>query len=173
MEIAMIAAVAENGVIGKDNDLVWSLPDDMKYFMNSTKNHYIILGRKNYESLPPKFRPLPNRTNIVITRQKNLQLENTIVVNSLEEALEVCKKNKQEKIFIIGGGQIYKQALPIANTLYMTEIKHTFNGDTYFPDYDKNEWKEVSREHHGIDERHKYPFDFVVYKKLSNGIIRK
>ncbi len=165
MEIAMIAAVAENGVIGKDNDLVWSLPDDMKYFMNSTKNHYIILGRKNYESIPPKFRPLPNRTNIVITRQQGLKLENTLVVNSLDEAFKVCKKNKQDKIFVIGGGQIYKQALPLTDTLYITEIHHTFKGDTYFPEFDKNEWEEISREPHSIDERHKYAFDFVVYKR--------
>ncbi|MCB0506028.1 MAG: dihydrofolate reductase, partial [Cyclobacteriaceae bacterium] len=84
----MIAAVAENGVIGKDNDLAWSLPDDMKYFMNTTKGHYIVLGRKNYDSLPPKFRPLPNRTNVVITRQSDLQLEGAHIVNTLEEAFE-------------------------------------------------------------------------------------
>lgn len=167
MEIAMIAAVAANGVIGKDNDLVWSLPDDMKYFMNSTKAHYIILGRKNYESLPPKFRPLPNRTNIVITRQKDLKLENTIVVNSLDEAIGICKSDNQEKIFVIGGGQIYEQALPITDTLYITEIHHEFEGDTFFPKYDKNEWKEFSREPHGIDDRHKYAFDFVVYKRIK------
>lgn len=165
MEIAMIAAVAENGVIGKDNDLVWSLPDDMKYFMNSTKEHYIILGRKNYESLPPKFRPLPNRTNIVITRQKNLKLENTSVVNSLDDAISLCEKDNQKKIFVIGGGQIYKQALPITDTLYITEIHHKFDGDTFFPTIDKNEWEEVSREYHNTDERHKYSFDFVIYKR--------
>lgn len=165
MEIAMIAAVAENGVIGKDNDLVWSLPDDMKYFMNSTKSHYIILGRKNYESLPPKYRPLPNRTNIVITRQQGLELENTIVVNSLKEALAVCKKNNQEKVFVIGGGQIYEQALSITDSLYITEIQAEFDGDTFFPKYDKNEWEEVSREQHSTDERHEYAFDFVIYKR--------
>ena len=167
MEIAMIAAVAANGVIGKDNDLVWSLPDDMKYFMNSTKAHYIILGRKNFESLPPKFRPLPNRTNIVITRQQGLTLDNTIVVNSLDDAIAICKKSNQDKIFVIGGGQIYKQALPITDTLYITEIYHEFEGDTFFPDYDKKEWKEISREHHDIDEKHKYEFDFVVYKRIK------
>ena len=165
MEIAMIAAVAENGVIGKDNDLAWSLPDDMKYFMNTTKGHYIVLGRKNYDSLPPKFRPLPNRTNVVITRQSDLQLEGAHIVNTLEEAFEFCKKNNQEKIFVIGGGQIYKLALPYADTLYITEVHHSFDGDTYFPEFDKNEWMEVSREPHGMDERHLYPFNFVVYKR--------
>lgn len=165
MEIALIAAVAKNRVIGKDNDLVWSLPDDMKYFMNTTKHHYIILGRKNFESLPPKFRPLPDRTNIVVSRQIGLKLENTIVVNSLEDAIDVCKKNKQKKIFIIGGGQIYKQALPITDTLYITEIQHSFEGDTYFPEYNKEEWLEVSRKHHPTDEKHAYSFDFVVYKR--------
>lgn len=165
MEIAMIAAVAENGVIGKDNDLVWSLPDDMKYFMNTTKDHFIVLGRKNYESLPPKFRPLPNRTNVVITRQPAFQLDNAFVVHSLDEALALCKKENQEKIFIIGGGQIYEQALPQTDTLYITEIHQAFDGDTFFPDYDKNEWKEVSRKSHTTDDRHKYSFDFVVYKR--------
>jgi dihydrofolate reductase len=167
MEIAIIAAVAENRVIGKNNDLVWNLPDDMKYFMNTTKNHFIILGRKNYESLPPKYRPLPNRTNIVITRQQNLTLENALVVNSLGKAIEVCKKNNQEKIFVIGGGQIYQQALPITDTLYITEIMHKFDGDTFFPKFDKKLWKEISREHHSIDEKHKYAFDFVIYKRNS------
>jgi len=165
MEIAMIAAVAANGVIGKDNDLVWSLPDDMKYFMNTTKNHFIVLGRKNYESLPPKFRPLPNRTNVVITRQPAFQLNNAFVVHSLDEALALCKEKNQEKIFIIGGGQIYKQALPKTDTLYITEINQSFDGDTFFPNYDKTEWQEVSREHHTIDEKHAYSFDFVVYKR--------
>lgn len=165
MEIAMIAAVAENGVIGKDNDLAWSLPDDMKYFMNTTKGHYIVLGRKNYDSLPPKFRPLPNRTNVVITRQSDLQLEGAHIVNTLEEAFEFCKKNNQEKIFVIGGGQIYKLALPYADTLCITEVHHSFDGDTYFPEFDKSDWEEVSREPHGMDERHLYPFDFVVYKR--------
>jgi len=165
MEIAMIAAVAANGVIGKDNDLVWSLPDDMRYFMNTTKDYFIILGRKNYESLPPKFRPLPNRTNIVITRQPAFKLDNAFVVNSLEESISLCKQKKQDKVFVIGGGQIYKQAFPIADTLYITEINQEFEGDTFFPEYDKNEWVEVSREHHPVDDKHKYSFDFVIYKR--------
>ncbi|MCB0496411.1 MAG: dihydrofolate reductase [Cyclobacteriaceae bacterium] len=165
MEIAMIAAVAENGVIGKDNDLVWSLPDDMKYFMNTTKGHYIILGRKNFESLPPKYRPLPNRTNVVVTHQKNLQLEGAHMVNTLEEAFEFCRNSDQGKVFVIGGGQIYKHSMPFADTLYITEIHQSFDGDTFFPEFDKNEWQEVSREQHGTDERHLYPFDFVVYKR--------
>jgi len=165
MEIAMIAAVAQNGAIGKNNDLVWSLPDDMKYFMNTTKDHFIVMGRKNYESLPPKFRPLPNRTNVVITRQPTFKLDNAFVVHSLEEALAFCKKEKQKKIFIIGGGQIYEQTLPHTDTLYITEIHQSFDGDTFFPNYNKDEWQEVSREHHPIDERHSHSFDFVVYKR--------
>ena len=165
MEIAMIAAVAENGVIGKDNDLVWSLPDDMKYFMNSTQDHYIIMGRKNYESLPPKFRPLPNRTNIIVTHQKDFKVDNTHVVHTMEDAIAFCANNKQERIFVIGGGQIYKQALPQADTLYITEIHQAFEGDTYFPSFDKSEWEEVSRIPHAADERHLYSFDFVIYNR--------
>ena len=165
MEIVMIAAVAENGVIGKNNDLVWSLPDDMKYFMNTTKGHHIILGRKNYDSIPPKFRPLPNRTNVVVTRKKELVLEGAYVVHTLEDAFDFCRKNNEEKIFVIGGGQIYEQALPFTDTLYITEIHHSFEGDTYFPEIDMSEWKEVSREPHETDELHLYPFDFVIYKR--------
>lgn len=163
MEIAMIAAVAANGVIGKNNDLVWNLPDDMKYFMNTTKGHHIILGRKNYESLPPKFRPLPNRTNIVVTRQPSLNLTNTVVVNSLKQAFDYSKN--QNKIFVIGGGQIYKQAFPFADTLYITEIHESFDGDTFFPEYDKNDWEEISRTFHPKDQRHAHAFDFVVYQR--------
>ena len=162
----MIAAVAENGVIGKDNDLVWNLPHDMKYFMDTTKHHYVIMGRRNFHSLPPKFSPLPNRTNIVVTHQKDFHVEGTQVVHSIDEAIALCKKDKQDKIFVIGGGQIYQQALSQAHTLYITEIHHAFEGDTYFPDFDKKEWKEVSRVPHPTDERHLYSFDFVVYKRI-------
>ena len=159
----MIAAVAENRVIGKDNDLVWRLPDDMKFFMQKTTDHHVIMGRKNFESLPPKFSPLPNRTNIVVTRQKNLNIEGTTVVNSIEEALSLAKQNGEKEAFIIGGGEIYKLGLDIADTMYLTEIKHSFDGDAFFPEYDSSQWKEVERINHPIDEKHKYEFDFVTY----------
>src|SRR6478609_10716069 len=156
MIISLIAAVTENHVIGKDNDLPWHLPDDMKFFMETTKGHHVIMGRKNYESLPPKFRPLPNRTNIVITRQKNFSAPGCEVVNSLEAAIEIAKANYELEVFIIGGAEIFNQSMHLAERLYITEIKTTLDGDTYFPVIDKNNWKSVSEKFHPIDERHKY-----------------
>ena len=166
MVISMIAAVATNQVIGKDNDLVWRLPDDMKYFMETTKNHFVIMGRKNYESIPHKYRPLPNRTNIIITKQKNYQAPDCIITNTIEEALDYCNEHNQEEVFVIGGGQIYAQSLPLAHKLYITEVKEYFEGDTFFPEFDQRQW-ELSRKHHSIDDRHKYAFDFVIYKRKA------
>lgn len=166
MTISIIAALSENRVIGKNNDLPWHLPDDMKYFMQTTKGHYVIMGRKNYESIPEKFRPLPNRTNIVVTRQKNFVAEHCLVVHSLEEGLHLAEKAQQEEVFIIGGAEIYAQGFAKANRLYLTEIHGTIDGDTYFPEFNKNHWKEVSRIHHLTDERHTFAFDFVVYEKI-------
>ena len=165
MIISMIAAVATNRVIGKDNDLVWRLPDDMKYFMETTQNHFVIMGRKNYESIPHKYRPLPNRVNIIVTRQEDYKAPDCVITNTIEEAIDYAKEQNQEEVFVIGGGQIYKQSLPLAHKLYITEIKEHFDGDTYFPDYDPRQWDELSRKHHGKDEKHKHDFDFVIYKR--------
>jgi dihydrofolate reductase len=165
MIISLIAAVSKNYVIGKNNDLPWHLPDDMKYFMQTTKEHHVIMGRKNYESIPEKFRPLPNRTNIVVTRRKDFQAPNCIVVNSLEKGLAQAELANQTELFIIGGSEIYKLGLPLADRLYLTEIEAVIEGDTYFPEINKLEWKEVSRKHHEADARHAYAFDFVIYEK--------
>ncbi|WP_258103622.1 dihydrofolate reductase [Marinoscillum sp. MHG1-6] len=166
MTISMIAAMSANRVIGKNNDLPWHLPDDFKYFKDTTSEHVVIMGRKNFESLPPNFKPLPNRTNIVITRNSNYQAEGAIVVNSLREALEEgVKHNEKEEIFIIGGGEIYHLGLAHADKIYLTEIDKEIEGDTTFPELDKGIWKETSRTHHPVDDRHKYAFDFVIYKK--------
>ncbi len=164
MKIAMIAAVAENRVIGKDNDLIWRLPDDMKFFMEKTSGHHVIMGRKNFESLPPKYSPLPNRTNIIITRQEDLFIDGAHVVHHLDEALEIAKDNDEEEAFIIGGGEIYKLGLAVADIMYLTEIKESFDGDAYFPEFDRTQWTEVARTHHPVDSKHKYAFDFVTYK---------
>lgn len=165
MKISMIAAVAENNVIGKDNDLAWNLPDDMKYFMNTTQHHFVIMGRKNYESLPPKFRPLPNRTNIIITRKAAYHAPGSVVVHSLEESLEYCNLHQQQEIFVIGGGQIYDAALDKADSLYITEVAASVEGDTYFPKFNRDEWRELSRVHHPADDRHEFAFDFVIYER--------
>lgn len=168
MIISLIAALTQNNVIGKNNDLPWHLPDDMKYFMQTTKGHYVIMGRKNYESIPEKFRPLPNRTNIVVTRQKTYKAPNCIVVHSLDEGLSLARKADQLEVFIIGGAEIYHQGLAYARRLYLTEIHGTLDGDTYFPSYAREDWKELSRIHHAADERHAYAFDFVIYEKSDN-----
>lgn len=165
MKISMIAAVSENRVIGKDNDLVWSLPDDMKFFMNKTSGHNIILGRKNYESLPKKYRPLPNRVNIVMTRNDQYKAEGAVMVKSLTEAIQIAEDNNEEEVFIIGGGEIYKLGLEIADVMYITEIKASFDGDAFFPEYDQEVWKETERIHHPVDEKHNYEFDFVTYER--------
>ena len=165
MIISMIAAVATNRVIGKDNDLVWRLPDDMKYFMETTQNHFVIMGRKNYESIPHKYRPLPNRVNIIVTTQANYQAPDCVIKNTIEEALEYAEVQDEEEVFIIGGGQIYSQSLSHANKLYITEVNESFEGDTYFPQFDKDLWQEASRIHHSIDDRHLYEFDFVIYER--------
>ena len=165
MVISIIAAVAKNGIIGKANDLPWRLPDDMKFFMQTTNGHHVIMGRKNYESLPEKFKPLPNRTNIVITRQKDFVANGCTIVNELSQGIQMAKSNGEKELFIIGGAEIYKLALPMTDTLYLTEIEAEIDGDTFFPAWNKREWREISRQHHPVDAKHKYAFDFVVYKK--------
>ena len=167
MTISMIAAVAENLVIGRNNDLVWHLPDDMKYFMETTKHHHVIMGRRNYESIPHKYRPLPSRVNIIVTQQDDYKAEGSLITNSIEAAIELAKKDRQDEAFIIGGGQIYAQAIDLAHRLYITEIKASFEGDTFFPEIDKNEWQEVSRKPHGKDDRHDHEFDFVIYERKN------
>ncbi|WP_421877178.1 dihydrofolate reductase [Marinoscillum sp.] len=165
MKISMIAAMGQNRVIGKDNDIPWHLPDDFQYFKNTTKGHYVLMGRKNFESLPPRFKPLPDRPNVVITRNKQYQAEGAVVVNSLEQAIEKAKMKDETEAFIIGGGEIYQLGLDLADTIYLTEINGSFEGDTHFPEFDKTIWQETSRQHHPADDRHQFSFDFVVYKK--------
>ncbi|MCV9385244.1 dihydrofolate reductase [Reichenbachiella ulvae] len=166
MKISMIAAMSENRVIGINNDLPWHLPDDMKYFMETTKEHHVIMGRKNYESLPPKFSPLPNRTNLVVTRQGDYEAPGCELFTSIESAVEFAEKNGEEELFIIGGGQIYQLGMEMSDKIYLTEIDaHIDGGEVFFPEMGE-EWKETSRSHHPADDRHKYAFDFVIYEKV-------
>lgn len=167
MRISLIVAVAKNGVIGKDNDLAWRLPDDMKYFMSTTKAHHVIMGRKNWDSIPEKYRPLSDRANLILTRNANFQVNqiDTHVFTDLDSSIEYAKSKGEDELFIIGGSQIYNQALPQVSRMYITEVNASPIGDTYFSGYDPIEWEEVSRTHHPIDENHIYSFDFVVYDK--------
>lgn len=165
MIISLIAALTENRVIGKNNDLPWHLPDDMKYFMQTTSGHHVVMGRKNYESIPVKFRPLPNRINIVVTRQEEYEAPGCVVVNSISAGIDLAMDNRETEVFVIGGAEIYAQSLAFANRLYLTEIQTSLEGDAFFPMFNKPEWREVSREHHPADARHSYAFDFVIYEK--------
>ncbi len=162
--INVIVAKASNNVIGAKNELIWHLPNDLKHFKNLTSGHPIIMGRKTFESLG---RPLPNRTNIVITRDKNWQGENVEKEFSLEKAIESAKKINED-IYIIGGGNIYKQAMEFADVLYITEVHHEFEGDTYFPEIDEEIWEEVDRENFMKDEKHPYAYSYVTYKRIQD-----
>lgn len=167
MIISMIAAMGSNRVIGKDNGIPWHLPDDFRFFKETTKGYHVIMGRKNWESLPTAYRPLPGRPNIVITRQENYKAEGATVVSSLEEALKLSDKNGEKEAFIIGGGEIYRMGLKYAHKIYLTEINGAFEGQVTFPEFPTQEWKEDERIHHSTDEKHKFSFDFVTYKKIT------
>lgn len=165
MNISIIVAVASNNVIGRNNSLIWHLPADMKFFKEKTTGHCIITGRKNYESIPEKFRPLVNRTNIIITRQKNYHAPGAIIVGSVEEALNTAKKTGDEEIFIIGGGDIFRQSLHLTDTIYLTKIDQEFEGDVFFQELDLKEWKMTSSEKGIRDEKNPYDYFFITYKR--------
>jgi dihydrofolate reductase len=159
--LTIIAAAAENNALGKDNQLVWHLPDDFKRFKALTSGHYIIMGRKTFESFP---KPLPNRTHIIITRQANYEVpEGCIVALGLQEAIATCPKN--EEVFIIGGGEIYKQSIDVANKLELTRVHTTIEADTFFPEIDVTQWELVFEEFHPKDDKHDYDFTFLTYVK--------
>jgi dihydrofolate reductase len=159
--IVIIAAAGGNNEIGKNNDLLWHLPDDFKRFKTLTTGHYIIMGRKTFESFP---KPLPNRTHIVISRDKNYKVPTgCFVVNSIEDAIQLCPKN--ETIYIIGGAEIYKQSLVLADVIELTRVHHTFDADAFFPEINPNHWEIVYSEFHDTDEKHQYSFTFETHAK--------
>jgi len=158
--ISIIVAIDEQNAIGRNNQLLCHLPNDLKYFKNITQGHTIIMGRKTFESLPNGA--LPNRRNIILTHNKDLHYDNAETADSIETAIKSCEKEKN--IFIIGGGTLYEKALPLADILYITHIHHKFEGaDTFFPKIDCNIWKQSSRIDNPADEKNKYPHSFVVY----------
>ncbi len=142
--IALIAAVARNGAIGKDNQLLWHLPEDMRHFREITRGKPVVMGRKTWESLPEKFRPLPGRLNIVVSRNPDYSATGASLADSLAGAIAAAKD--AEEIFIIGGAALYHQAMPLADRLYLTEIDRDFIGDTFFPPVDRNDWQECTRQ---------------------------
>ncbi len=158
--LTMIAAAAENNALGKDNDLVWHLPDDFKRFKRLTSGHHIIMGRKTFESFP---KLLPDRTHVVITRKDDYKPEGAIVVNSLEEAIRVSKLDEQP--FIIGGGEIYKMSIDLSERIELTRVHGEFEADTYFPEIDETKWELVKEQFHEKDEKHKYSFTYLTYER--------
>ena len=161
-ELTLIVAAGENDAIGKDNDLIWHLSDDLKRFKELTSGHHIIMGRKTFETFP---KPLPNRTHIVITRQADYRVpDGVIVVNTLHDALDAARSDKQP--FVIGGGEIYKQAMPLADKIELTRVHAEFpEADTFFPKVNSAIWEEVSNTTHSKDDNHDYPFSFITYKR--------
>ena len=162
MKLSLIVAVAENGVIGHNNQLIWHLPNDLKQFKRLTTGHCIIMGRKTFDSIG---KPLPNRTSLIISRNSDFQIEGCITVNSLENAISEAKKIENEETFIIGGAEIYRLALPIVDKIYLTEVHHAYEGDTFFPEIDKMVWKETHREDFEKDEKHSVNYSFVELQK--------
>lgn len=160
--ITMIAAAGENNALGKDNDLVWHLPDDFKRFKQLTTGHHIIMGRKTFESFP---KLLPNRTHIIVTRQADYKAKGAITVHSIEDALEAAKIDPQP--FIIGGGQIYELALPKADKVELTRVHSSFEADAFFPEMNLDNWRLLSSVHHEKDERHQYDFTYLTYERIK------
>jgi dihydrofolate reductase len=166
MNVSLIVAMDSKRGIGKNNDLMWHLPADMNFFKETTRNQIVVMGRKNYDSIPEKYRPLPNRLNVILTRNKGFKAENCLVFNSLNECLDHFKDEKERKVFIIGGGEIYKMALDsnVLNEMYITYVDGFFDADTFFPEFDENKWKNQIISEQSIDEKHKYGF---VIKKFT------
>jgi len=160
MIVSDVVAISENHVIGKDNKLLWYLPNDLKHFKVITTDHTIIMGRKTYDSVG---KPLPKRRNIIVTRQ-DITIEGCEVVNSIEAALALCAN--EEEVFIVGGAEIYKLAMPLTNRIYLTIVHKQFDGDSFFPEINKQEWKEVSREDHQPDEKNSLPYSFVTLERV-------
>ena len=166
MKVSLIVAVSKNGIIGKDNDLIWHLPKDMKFFKDTTRNHHVLMGRKNFESIPHKFRPLRNRVNIIVTRNKDYKAKDCIIATSIESAIDYSKSNKEDEVFIIGGGEIYKQSIQknLVDKIYLTRVHADFDGDTFFETPSSN-WIIKSEVKKKKDEKHLFDYTFLVYTK--------
>ncbi|MCA9370580.1 MAG: dihydrofolate reductase [Candidatus Peregrinibacteria bacterium] len=166
MQIALIVAASDNNVIGRDNTLPWHLPDDLKFFKQMTDGHPLIMGRKTFESLPGV---LPNRRHIVVTRDRSYNAEGAEEASSLDEAIMFAGQgNDREQIFVIGGGEIFRQAMDRADTIYLTRIHAQVEGDVFFPEIDETVWDLVESKDHPADEKHKFSFTFQTYRKTSS-----
>jgi dihydrofolate reductase len=158
--ISIIVAMASNRVIGANNTMPWRCPEDLKYFKSLTMGHHMIMGRKTFDSIG---KPLPGRTTVIVTRNRDLKIEGCMVLHSLDEAIAACKND--DEIFIVGGAELYQIALPVVNKLYITEIQQEIDGDTYFPEFDKTKWRETAREKRHQDAPQSLSYHFVTYQR--------
>ena len=168
MIISAVVAVGLNNEIGAKGDLLWVLPKDMAHFKNITWGHHVLMGRKSFESIPAKFRPLAGRPNIVVSRDASLRYEGCKNVTTIEEGIEFARANGEEELMIIGGGEIYKLLYPITDRIHLTSVHHAFpEADTHFPEIEKDKWETVSTELIKADEKHKYDFEFIELRRKS------
>lgn len=169
MKIAIIVAMDEKRGIGKNNSLLWHLPEDMKFFKNTTSDNIVVMGRKNYESIPEKYRPLPNRENVILTRNKDFKAEGCLVFHSFEDILDYYADEEEKTMFIIGGGEIYKLALDkdIVDEMYITKVEKTYAADTFFPEINLRDWRRSKILTIPQDKQHEAEFDIWKYEILS------
>ena len=165
MKVSLIVAMDKNRGIGKNNDLMWHLPNDMRFFKDTTVNHIVVMGRKNYDSIPEKYRPLPNRRNVILTRNSNFKAKDCDVFNSLDDALGAYEYGSEKTIFIIGGGQIYALALAqeVVDEMYITYVDGDYDADTFFPEFDESKWRKELVLKQEKDDRHKNSFEVFRY----------
>lgn len=163
MQLSIIVAMSENRVIGRDGDLPWRLSADLRRFKRLTMGHHIAMGRKTYESIG---RPLPGRKMIIITRQQDYVAEGATVANSLDAAIAIAQDASDDELFIIGGGEIYRQAIERANRLYFTRVHTTIDGDTYFPEFNLENWQRIEQTDHLADEKNQFPHTFEIYQRV-------
>ncbi len=163
--IAYVVAMDDNRLIGRDNTLPWRLPDDMAWFRDKTMGKPCVMGRKTYDSLPDRFRPLPGRLNIVVTRNPDYEAPGAVVVHSVEDALAAA--GEAEEIIIVGGADLFGRLLPVVDRLYLTHVHDAAEGHVYFPEFDRDEWREIYRQHHPADERHAQAFTWMILDRIE------
>ena len=167
MKIALIVAMDRKRGIGKNNDLMWHLPADMKFFKDTTIGHIVVMGRKNFDSIPDKYRPLADRENVILTRNTTFSAEGCVVVHSIEECMEVFGSENERTLFIIGGGEIYKLALDadIVQEMYITYIDKSYDADTFFPEFDPSDWSAETIRNKAKDAKHEAGFTIIKYTR--------
>lgn len=162
MRRSLVVAVARNGVIGRDNQLPWRLPDDLAYFKRVTMGHPVVMGRRTWQSIG---KPLPGRTNIVVTHDRAFEAPGCVVAHSLEEAWRAA--GDADEVCVIGGTSLFAETLPVADVIHLTEVEADVEGDTYFPDFDRSAWRETELARHAADARHAYPFRIVRLERAA------